>query len=151
MNILSPWTFWHKDFLARGHFGTRYFGTWTFRHMDIWAPCKAIWTFWHRHFGTCATVPKCPCAEMSSCRNIHGAQKSLCQKVRMMKSPWTKMPMCRNAYRAKSCTGQNVPVMKYLAEMLGAEMVGSLSTLPDVVVENWMVEWYQWQVLMSMS
>ena len=37
----------------------------------------------------------------------------------------------------------NICAEVYLAEMLGAEMVGSLSTLPAAVVENWKVEWYQ--------
>ena len=71
------WRFFrHRDFLAVGHLGTRnfrhhghfstgYFGSWTFQHMAILAPCKAIWMFRHSHLGTCATVPKWPCAEMS--------------------------------------------------------------------------------------
>ena len=93
MDISSPWNFRHEDISAPGIFGTidmGYFGTWTFRHVDILAPCKGIWTFWHRHFSTCATMPKCPCAEMSLCRNIHGAKKSLCQNVPVPKSPSTK-------------------------------------------------------------
>ena len=78
MGISSTWTFQHKAFSTEGHFATRnflhhrhfgtvYFGTLTFQHMDIWALCKAIWTFCHIYFGTCATVPKCPCAEMFQC------------------------------------------------------------------------------------
>ena len=74
-------TFQHGEFSAQGIFGTQnfqhlnisaqgYFGAWIFRHMDISAPCKAIWTFRQWHFGTCGNVPKCPCAEMSSCRNV---------------------------------------------------------------------------------
>ena len=104
MDISSPWTFRQKDFSARGYFGTRnfqhhgrfstgYFSTCTFRHMDILAPCKAIWMFRHRHFGTCANVRKCPCVEMSPCRNVHCTEKYLCQKVPVLKSPCTETSM----------------------------------------------------------
>ena len=86
--------------------------------MDILAPCKAIWTFWHRHFGTCATVPKCPCAEMSLCQNVPvpnlpHAEKSSCRKVPMSKCSHVEMSICRNVCSAKWCTCRNVPVMKH--------------------------------------
>ena len=100
-------TFWHGDFSAWGILDTmdisahdilarEHFCTWTFLHMDILALCKAIWTFWHRHFGTCATVPKCPCAEMSPCRNfpvlkISCAENSSCWKVPMSKCQQRRM------------------------------------------------------------
>ena len=89
--------------------------------MDILAPCKAIWTFQHRNFGNCATVRKCPCAEMSPCRNVPvpkspRAEKSLCQKVPMSKCSGVEMSICQNVCSAKWCTCQNVPVMKHLCQ-----------------------------------
>jgi hypothetical protein len=51
---------------------------------------------------------------MSPCRNIHGNEKSLCQKLPVPKSPCTKMSMCQNTYRAETCTCQNVLVIKCL-------------------------------------
>ena len=94
-------TFGHGEFSAwgifstrniqhHGHFSTRYFGTCIFWHMDISAPCKVIWMFWHRHFGTCATVPKFPHAEISPCRNVPvpkypRAVNSSPQKIQMSK------------------------------------------------------------------
>ena len=129
--IFSMRNFWHH-----GHFSTGYFGTWTFRHIDFLAPCKAIWTFWHRHFSTCATVPKGPCAKMSPCRNVHDAEKSLCWKVPVLKSPCTetstetKCPCARTPTGPKRASAEmswwwNVCAEMSLAEMLGAEMVGS--------------------------
>ena len=107
-----------RNFHRRGHFGTGYFGTWKFGHMDILAPCKAIWTFWHRHFGTCATVPKCPCAEMSPCQtvpvqNIPLAKNSSCQKVPMSKRYRVETSICRKVRSAERCTCRNVPMMKH--------------------------------------
>ena len=55
--------------------------------MNILTPCKAIWTFPHRHFASWATVMKYLSAEMSQCRHVHGAIKSLHQKVPYKKSP----------------------------------------------------------------
>ena len=83
--IFSMRNLWHH-----GHFGKGYLGTRTFRHMDILAPCEAIWMFWLGHFGTCAIVPKCPCAKMSPCWNvpvpkIPHAENSSCRKVPMSK------------------------------------------------------------------
>ena len=118
--LFNTGTFRHRVFLARGIFGTRnfrhlnisaqgYFGTWTFRHMDILAPCKAIWTFRHRHFGTCATVPKCPCAEMSLCQNVpvlkrSRAENSTCREVLMTKHSGVEM--------LTLCISQNVHSME---------------------------------------
>ena len=121
IDILSQWTFWHGVILAQGIFGTMDVSAWDIlapEHfgtcMDILVPCKAIWTFWHRHFGTCATMPECSCVEMSPCRNVHGAKKSLCQNVPVPKSPRTKTSICPNTYKAEMCMRRNVPVMKCL-------------------------------------
>jgi len=64
----------------------------TFRQMDILAPCKAIWMFQHSHFGTCATLPKCPGAKMFLCQKflvlkIPHAEKSPCQNIPFLKRP----------------------------------------------------------------
>ena len=93
MDISSPWmlqhmgTFWPKEFLAPWMFQHGIFKAWTFRHLDILAPCKAIWTFWHRHFGTWDTVPKCPRPEMSMVPKNPCAKKSPCLKVLVPKRP----------------------------------------------------------------
>ena len=95
---MPPTHHFGMEHFGKSHFGTRifwhhgHFGTWTFRHMDILAPCKAIWKFWHRHFSTCAIVPKCPFAKMSLCQNfpvskIPRAKKSPCWNVPMLKRP----------------------------------------------------------------
>ena len=78
-------TFWLKEFLL----------TWT---QDILNPCKVIWTFPQRNFGAYATVPKCPCAEMSPCQNVHGAEKSLGRKVIMLKNPWAEKSLYQNVH-----------------------------------------------------
>ena len=119
---------WHRDFSDWGHFwtrnfryhwcfGTGYFGSWTFGHMDILAPCKVIWTFQHRQFGTGATMLKCPCTEMSLCPNvlvpkIPHAENSLCKKVPMSKFSCVEMSICQNVRSAELCACQNVLVMK---------------------------------------
>jgi hypothetical protein len=95
------------DVSTQGLFGTdisapEHFGTWIFWHLakqyghfspDIFAPA---------HLRYCA---KCPCAEMSPCRNLHGAEKSLWQKV-LVNYPnfhGDKMSRCRYVCRAKTC------------------------------------------------
>ena len=79
---MPPTHHFGMEHFGKSHFGTRifwhhgHFGTWTFRHMDILAPYKAMWTF--RHLCYCAEmsmcwnvpVPKCSCAENSSCRKF---------------------------------------------------------------------------------
>jgi hypothetical protein len=98
MDILSPWTFWYKDILARGHYNTG-----TFRHKNISA---------HGHFDTgklqhhakqyvcfgkdiLVSVPKRP-----FCRNIHVlkfacTEVSPCQKIQLPKCPCAEKFMCR--------------------------------------------------------
>ena len=124
INNSSPWTFRHKDFSTQRHFGTRnfrhhrhfgtgYFFTWTFWHMDIWAPCIAIWTFRQifRHL--------CYWSEMSMCRNVLMSKHWWCQKILVPKSPcaekslyWNvhgdEMSMCWNTYRDETCICRNI-------------------------------------------
>ena len=115
------------NFWYYGNFGTGYFGTWTFRHMDILAPCKAIWTFLCRHFGTCATVPKCSYAEMSSCRNfpvpkIPCVKNFSCRKVPLSKRSCVEMSICLKVHVPK-CSCDEKSVLKWLAKISGAKMV----------------------------
>ena len=99
--IFGMGNFRHKEFLAPEHFGTG-----IFRHLNISEQGyfgKAIWTVQHRHFGTCATVPKCPCAEISPCRNVSvpknpHAEKSSWRKVLMPQSPYIEMFPCWNVH-----------------------------------------------------
>ena len=101
--------FRHGEFLARGIFGTR-----TFRHRDISAPERfGTWIFWHLakqcgHFGTdiSAPGPKCPCAEMSPCRDAPvpknpSAEKSPCRNVPVLKCPSAGMSAALNGARAE--------------------------------------------------
>jgi hypothetical protein len=90
------------DVLAWNISATEHFGTWIFWHL-----AKAIWTFRHRHFGTFATVPKCPCAKKSLYQIVNGDE----------------MFMCRNNYRAETCICQNVQVMKYLCRNVSSQNV----------------------------
>ena len=78
-------TFWYKEFSAPWMFRHG-----MFQHLNILA---------HGYFGTFQSNLDissqtfrhlCYCAEMSMCRNIHGAKKSLCQKVPVPKSPCTE-------------------------------------------------------------
>ena len=123
--VISAWTFHHGNISAHAPFGAadipadgllpqECFDMRNFRHREF----SAQWTFQHRHFGTCAIVPKCPCAEMSPCRNvpvpkIPCAKKSLCQKVPMSKCSRVELSICRNVCSAEWCTCRNVPVMKH--------------------------------------
>ena len=111
--------FQHEEFSGTGNFryeessAQEHFGTGTFQHMDVLADCKSIWTFWHRDFSTCATVPRCPCAEKSLCRNVLGpkityAKNSSCQKVPMSKCSPVEKSICWNVRSDKWCTCQNV-------------------------------------------
>jgi hypothetical protein len=80
-------------------------------HMDILAPCKSIWMFWHRHFDTCVSVPKCPCAEMFLCRNVHmpkiyHAKNSSHQKLPMLKRYRVETSICQNVRSTKWWTCQ---------------------------------------------
>ena len=94
--------FRHREFSALG-----IFGTWTFWHIDILAPCKAIWTF--RHL--------CYYAKMSMCRNVHVpkcplAEMFLCRKVLMPKSPNVEMFPCWNVHLPESLQRRMVHVPK---------------------------------------
>ena len=119
--FLAPWTFWHGIFrhlniLAHGYFGTLQ------SNIDISAQ-----TCWHLSY----------CAKMSMWRNVHGAEKSLCPKVPVLKSPCTetstetKCPCAvtptwpKRAY-AEMSQWWNVCTKMSLVKILGAEMVGSL-------------------------
>ena len=135
--------FRHGEFSARGIFGMRnfrhlnisaqgYFGTWTFWHMDILAPCKAIWTFRHRHFGTCATLPKCPHAEIFLCwkflvPKIPHAEKSPGWNVPVLKCPSARTYAAPNGARAKMFPWWNICAEMTLAEMFHATMVYRLT------------------------
>ena len=109
--------FWHLNILTHGYFGTLK------SNMDVLEQ-----TF--RHL--------CYCAEMSPCRNVHGAKKSLCWKVPMLKSPCTETPTetkcpCAGTppgpkcARAEMSQWWNVCAEISLADMLGTEMVGNRS------------------------
>ena len=104
-------TFQHGGILAQGIFGamdvsardilaSKCFGTLIFWHL-----AKQFGHFLHRHFGTCATVPKCPCAEMSPHQNVHGAKKFLCRKVSVPKSPCNETSTEMKCPCAKTNTG----------------------------------------------
>ena len=104
------------------------FGTWTFQHMDILIPCKAKWTFQLRHFGTCATVLKCPCAQISPC-----------QKVLMPESPHVEMIICQNICSVKWCTCQNDPMLKHpcrLDSFRNVPCQNGLSALVQLVLDS---------------
>ena len=94
-----------QDILAPEQFGTGIY--WHFpQHL----------TFWHRHFGTCVTVPKCPCTETSM----------------VPKNPCGEMSLTRE--RKCPCVGTAIVTKRpgdemSLAKMLGAEMVGSFFKL----------------------
>ena len=101
----------------------------TFRQMDFYHRNISKWgifgtgNFLHdghfsRHFGTCATVPKCQCAKMFLCQNAPVpknplAEKSLCQKVPILKCSHVEMSICRNVCSPEWWTCQNVPVIKH--------------------------------------
>ena len=102
-NILARATFGPVDVLADTRLYMRTFWRGDFSAQDILAPCRAIWTFWYKHFGTCTTVPKCPCTKMSPCRNVPvrknpRAKNSSCQKFLAPKSPHVETFPCWNVY-----------------------------------------------------
>ena len=121
MDILSPWTFQHKNFLAQDILAPENFGTWIFWHLakqygrfgtDILAPvllCRNV------------HMPKCPRAETSMVTKNHCAKNYLCQKVLVPKCPCARTPTGLKRARAKMSWWLNV-----CAEMWGGEMVGSL-------------------------
>ena len=76
----------HWDISAQG-----YFGTWTFWHMYILAPCKAKQTFQHRHFGMGAPVLKRPQSQ----------KMSICRNVPLMKYPFQNISCQNVSYRNK--------------------------------------------------
>ena len=71
-------TFQHRDILAQGIFGAMDISAWDISVSEQFS----TWIFWHlaKQYGRFGT-----------CRNVHGAEKSLCQKVPMPKSFCTKM------------------------------------------------------------
>ena len=100
--------FRQEEFLAHENFGTG-----TFWHMDILAQqfrsqnvcavtsillCKVPKCPWCRKFFS----PKCPCAEKSLCRNVHGDKMSMCWYVRREETC-----TCLNVLGMK-CPSQNV-------------------------------------------
>ena len=134
IDILSPWTFWHREF-STGEL----FGAGTFQHGDITALGNfdtiqsnidiLAQTFWHLrrnvllcrnvHFAEIyichVSVPKCPCAKISLCLRVH-MQNSLLAKTSMeQKSPHAEMFLWWHVCAKMS-----------LVEMSGAEISPSL-------------------------
>ena len=79
------------------------------------------------------------CAEMFPCRIIHGAERSLSQKLPVPESLVLKHPWRQNIHVPEHLQGRNVHLSKCpggaemsLTEMLRAEMVGSLSLYPSL-------------------
>ena len=142
-------TFRQRGILAQGFFGI----------MDVLARGHLT------HGNVCAEmsillckVQKYPRAEMFRCWNIpcphvHGAKNSLCQNVPVQKSFCFETSMETQCPCACTSAGSkhhgmswcwNIPAEMSLAEISGAEMVGSLLSLGtcnsfmDGVVRNWL-------------
>ena len=86
MDILSPWTFWYKDFLERD-FSVQ----WTYRHKVISG---------HGHFGTLTHLPECLCGNVHIA--LQGVKISICWNVQVPKYPAPKCPCRQNDPEPKS-------------------------------------------------
>ena len=112
-NISEPWSFWHRDVTALGHFSTRIF--W---HVDVSGHVHFSTEQSNiKHFGTDILawvplrqnvhIPKHPCDEMCQCHNVPVLKCPWYRKIPMLKCSHAEMSSCRKVPVMK-CSCRNV-------------------------------------------
>ena len=128
---------WHVSFSGTFQYWTIYFGRVKYfsTSAKMSVPKRPYSFVWCQNF----QVPKCPCAKILLCQNVHLPKMSLCKKVLMSKSPCAqkvfqpKPPWRQNVHVPECPRSQKIPLPKCYCDEMSVQKIILAKCQPPIL------------------